>query len=322
MQIFNLTLQQMLLMFSLILVGFLLRKKSLLPENAGTVMAKLESFLFIPALQLSNQLAKCTVTTFMENGPLVLLGLVITLIAILLSFPLARCFVKKTENSPEKQYERSVYQYALTFGNYGFVGNFLVLGVWGSDVFYKYSLFVFFVGILCCSWGLYLLTPKDGHKGMLYNIKKGVLTPTVISMVLGVVLGLLDLTKYIPNFIVRALDSVGKCQGPVAMLIAGFIIGGFDLKKLLFNKKVYVATAMRLVVLPALLMLVMRLLGTNDELMTLTLVAFATPLGLYTIIHPAAFGGDTKIGASMVAISHILAVVTIPLMYLLFIVVL
>lgn len=36
MQIFNLTLKQMLMMFTLILVGFLLRKKSKLPENAGT----------------------------------------------------------------------------------------------------------------------------------------------------------------------------------------------------------------------------------------------------------------------------------------------
>lgn len=312
----------MLLMFTLILVGYFLRKKSLLPENAGTVMARMESLVFIPALQLSNQLAKCTVESFLENGSLILYGLLITLVAIVISFPLAKCFVRKTENSPEKQYERTVYQYALTFGNYGFVGNFLVLGVWGSDVFYKYSLFVFFVGILCCSWGLYLLTPKDGNKGVLHNIKKGVLTPTVISMVLGVTLGLLDLAKFVPDFVLRALDNAGKCQGPVAMLIAGFIIGGFDLKKILSNKKIYAATAMRLVILPAVLMLVMKLLGANDELMTLALVAFATPLGLYTIIHPAAYGGDTKIGASMVAISHILAVVTIPLMYLLFIVVL
>ena len=46
MEIFNLTLKQMLMMFSLILVGFLLRKKSNLPENSGTVMAKLETFIF------------------------------------------------------------------------------------------------------------------------------------------------------------------------------------------------------------------------------------------------------------------------------------
>ena len=54
MEIFNLTLKQMLMMFSLILVGFLLRKTSKLPENSGTVMVKMETFIFVPALSLFN----------------------------------------------------------------------------------------------------------------------------------------------------------------------------------------------------------------------------------------------------------------------------
>ena len=54
MGIFILTLKQMLIMFSLISVGFLLRKKSKLPENSGIVMAKLETFVFVPALSLFN----------------------------------------------------------------------------------------------------------------------------------------------------------------------------------------------------------------------------------------------------------------------------
>ena len=42
----------MLLMFALIIVGFILRKKQLLPDNAYTVLSKLETFLFVPALNL------------------------------------------------------------------------------------------------------------------------------------------------------------------------------------------------------------------------------------------------------------------------------
>ena len=47
---------------------------------------------------------------------------------------------------------------------------------------------------------------------------------------------------------------------------------------------------------------------------------FVPPLGLNTIVYPAAYGGDTKTGASMTMISHVLSVITIPLMYLVFIV--
>jgi predicted permease len=74
--------------------------------------------------------------------------------------------------------------------------------------------------------------------------------------------------------------------------------------------------------IPALIMIVLKLIGISDEIMTLALIAFATPLGLNTIVYPAAYGGDTKTGASMATISHTLSVITIPLMYLVFIVLL
>jgi len=321
MEIFNLTLKQMLMMFSLILVGFVLRKKSALPKNSGVVMAKMETFILLPALYFFTQM-KSTVETFTENAPLILYGLVIVLCAIILSYPLSRLFVRKETDSAENSYQRNIYKYALAFGNYGFMGNFIVLGVWGEDFFYKDSLFVFMVGILCSSWGLYILIPKDKNAKLLDNLKKGLLTPPVIALVVGMLFGLLNLSQYVPQFITDALDSAGVCQGPVAMILAGFVIGGYNFKELLLNKKVYVVTALRLVVIPAILMLVLKLIGTNDEIMTLALIAFATPLGLNTIVYPAAYGGDTKTGASMAMISHTLSVITIPLMYLIFIVIL
>lgn len=322
MQIFNLTLKQMLMMFTLILVGFLLRKKSKLPENAGTVMAKLETFIFVPALSLFTQMTKCTVETFRANAALILYGFVIVLCAIILSYPLSKCFVRRVADSPENAYQRRIYQYALTFGNYGFMGNFIILGIWGSDLFYKYSLFVFLVGILCYSWGLYILVPKEENASLLTNLKKGLLTPPTIALFLGMLFGLLNVTQYVPQFMIDAFDNAGKCQGPVAMVLAGFVIGGYNLKELISNKKVYVVTFLRLIVIPAVIMMVLKLLGTNDEIMTLALIAFATPLGLNTIVYPAAYGGDTKTGAAMAMVSHTLSVITIPVMYLIFIVVL
>ncbi|MBR2878109.1 MAG: AEC family transporter [Clostridia bacterium] len=320
MEIFNLTLNQMLMMFSLILVGFLLRKKTNIPENAGTIMAKLETFVFVPALSMFTQMTKCTVESFKENSILILYGLIIVVCAIAVSYPLSKCFVRKNADLPENMYQRNIFKYALTFGNYGFMGNFIILGVWGSDMFYKYSLFNFFVAILCSSWGLYILIPKDKNAGILENLKKGLLTPPMIGLVLGMLLGLLDLTRYVPQFLIDAFDSAGDCQGPVAMVLAGFVIGGYNFKELMMKKKVYVVTFLRLVAIPAILMVILKLFGTSEEIMTLALIAFATPLGLNTIVYPAAYGGDTKTGASMTMISHTLSVITIPLMYLIFIV--
>ena len=320
MEIFYLTLKQMLLMFSLILVGFILRKTSRLPENSDTVMAKMETFIFVPALSLFNQMTKCTVKTFTENAGLILYGFIIVTASILIAYPLSRCFIKKNPENPETEYQRNVYKYAMTFGNFGFMGNFIILGVWGNDLFYKYTLFTFLVGVLCNSWGLYVLIPKDKSAGLLANLKKGFLTPPMIALFLGMLIGLLDLSKFVPEFLIDAFDSAGQCQGPVAMVLAGFVIGGYNFKELILNKKVYAASFVRLIVLPAILMLILKGIGAGDELMTLALVAFGTPIGLNTIVYPAAYGGETKSGASMAMVSHTLSIATIPLMYLVFIV--
>ena len=322
MQVFYLTLKQMLMMFTLILVGFLLRKRGICHNNSDTIMAKLETYVFLPALALFTQMTQCTVENFKANAVLILYGFIIVMCAIILSYPLSRLFVKDATKSSENLYQRNIFKYGLTFGNYGFMGNFIILGVWGNDYFYKYSLFVFLVGILCNSWGLYIMIPKEKNASLLQNLKKGLLNPPIISLVIGMLFGLLNLTQYVPDFIISAFDNAGNCQGPIAMILVGFVIGGYNFKELILNKKVYVVTFLRLIVIPAVIMLILKLFGTNDDIMTMALIAFATPIGMNTIVYPAAYGGDTKTGASMTMISHILSVITLPLMYLIFIVML
>jgi len=319
MDMFNKTLQQMLMMFTIMAVGFVLRKLSALPDNSHITLSKLETFLFVPALNLYTQMTKCTVKTFSENASLIFYGLATLAVGMALAYPLSRLFIRKADGDPEREYQRNIYKYAMTFGNYGFMGNFIILGVFGPDMFYKYSLFTFIVSIVCSSWGLFILIPKDKSAGVWSNLKKGILTPPTIALVIGIALGLLDLGRFAPEFIVKALDESQKCQGPVAMALAGFVVGGYKFSSLLSDKKVYIATALRLIVIPAAMMMAMKAIGLGDEVMILALITFATPLGLNTIVYPAAYGGDTRTGAAMATISHTLSVITIPLMYLLFI---
>lgn len=238
-----------------------------------------------------------------------------------MAYPISRLFVKNYKESAELQYKRNVYKYALTFANYGFIGNFVVLGIWGNEVFFRYTMFTLLIGIVCCSWGLFILIPK-GQISFWQGLKKGFLTPPIIALVLGIIIGLLDLGKCVPSFAMSALDNAAKCMGPVAMVLAGMVIAEYDVKKLVENKKVYVVSLLRLIVIPTVFILALKALGTSDEIMTFALIAFATPLGMNTIVYPAAFGGDTETGASMTVISSILSIVTIPILYYLLIVLL
>ena len=199
------------------------------------------------------------------------------------------------------------------------MGNFIVEGIWGSTMLSRYLMFTMIVGIVCSSWGLYILIPKDKNVSFAKNITKGIVTPPMIALVSGMACGILNLERFIPDFATNMLTNAKSCMGPVAMLLAGFVIGGFDVKKMLSNGKVYIATFIRLIVLPSIFVMAFKFFGTSKEILTFVLVAFGTPLGLNTIVYPAAYGGDTQTGASMAIISHTLCVITIPVMYLILI---
>ena len=320
MEIFGSTLNQMLVMFLFILVGFIVKKMSLLPDNTGTVLSKLENYVLVPALVLDTFMSYCHVDSLVENYNLILYSLLLLAIALVIAITLSRYFAREKNNSDiDESYQRSIYNYALTFGNFSFMGNAIVLGVLGDAGLFKYLLFTLPLNIAVYTWGIMILVPKGKESG---NPLKNLFNPIFVALVIGLILGLVNAKSVIPSFVLTTILNAKSCMGPIAMLLTGFVIGGYDIKSLLTKKRIYLATILRLFVIPALMMLILRALGATDEIMTLALFAFATPLGLNTIVFPAAYGGDTKTGASMAMISHTVSVISIPIMYLLFIVLL
>ena len=320
MEIFYLTLSQMITMFILIVAGYALRKCNILPEESHLTLSRLETYILVPALNIVTCAKKCNPQTLSENAVLILYGLGVIIVAVALAYLLAPLFARNAKTSAEK-YQRNIYKYAMTFGNYGYIGNFIVLGVWGEEMFFKFSMFTICVAFVCSSWGLIILIPKDSGKVVSFkNMLRGVFTPPIIALLIGMFIGLLNLGSYMPKYVETALTNAGNCMGPVAMILAGFVIGGYNLKSLLLEKKVYIASIFRLILIPALFVTILKILGVSETVLILTLVCFATPFGMNTIVYPAAYGGDVRTGAAMAVISSTLSVITIPLMYLLLIV--
>ena len=322
MDVFYLTLNQMLTMVLIMLAGYMLRKTNILPEETHLVLSRLETFVFIPALNVVTWVKNCNTKTLMANSSLIFYGALIIAIALVIAYILALIFVPNAK-TPDEKYQRNIYKYAFTFGNYGFLGNFMVLGIWGDEIFFKYSMLTLLTAFVCSSWGLIILIPKGQGKVISFrNMIKLIFTPPIIGLGIGMVLGLLNLNSYVPGFMQNSLQTAANCMGPVAMLLSGFVIGGYNLKSLLVNKKVYLATAFRLIIIPAFIIGVLKLIGANETIISLSLIALATPFGMNTIVYPAAYGGDFRTGASMNIISNVISVITIPLMYLLFVVIL
>lgn len=315
---FEMTLRQMLTMFAFILVGYALRKGKILPEDSGVTMARLETYLFVPALTVYNLATQCTVANFRENAKLILYGGIIITSVILLAIPLSHFFVPHAKTDAEI-YQRSIYRYGMSFANAGFMGNFIILGIFDDEMFFKYQMLGLTVTVLCYSYGVYLLIPKEKNAGLWHNIKKGLTVPPMLAAFVGMALGLLDLSRFLPPFLVTMMKNAGSCQGPVAMVLAGFVIAGFPSRELFSNAKMYIVSLVRLIAIPGAVCLALHALGASKEILTLAVIYFGTPLGLNSIVYPQAYGGDVKAGASMASVSHVMSVVTIPLMYLLFV---
>ena len=316
MSTFLATLNPMLTLFICIAAGFILSKCKILPDGSSKVMAKLETWVFCPALNFTTMAYFCTVDSIGEHIINITLSSFGVMLAVGISIFLAPYFVK------EKGPERGVYNYALAFANSGYMGDPIVLALFGNVGLAFFKLYCLPVQLMIYSWGISVMTPAGEKK---VGAWRRLINAPTVAMLLGIAVGLSGVGKYIPAFMTNSLDTLKVCMGPVAMLLAGVTIAKYDFLSMLKNKGVYIATALRLTLLPAIIvsftfglkMLANAAFGLNigNEVLFLTFFATAPALGLNTVIFPEAFGGNPETGASMAMISHTLCVISIPLLY-------
>ena len=310
------TLNPMLMLFLCMAIGYAISRTGIMPRESSSVLSKLETWVFCPALSFITMARYCTISSLGTHGVNILLSILGISLAVGIAIPLSGLFEKK--KTP-----RGIYKYALTFGNFGYLGDPIILALFGGQVLSYYKLFTLPLTVMVYSWGFSVLVPSDEEKkgGFL----KKLFNFPLIALLLGMLVGILGVGDDIPVFLTDTLDALKDCMGPVAMLIAGLTVARYGFVSMLKNKKVYIATLLRLVILPTIIVGVLwgakelLSLATGMEIGNLVVFlgffAYATPLGLNTVVFPEAYGGDAGTGASMAMISHTLCVISIPLLY-------
>jgi predicted permease len=309
MQVFSATLNQMFVLFTFMALGYFLNFKGILPLNTSIAVSRLETNVLVPCLVFNTFYKYCTVENVSQKWSYIVYGTIITVVSILIGIFLSKLFAKDN-------YLQKIYTYSFAVANFSFMGNAVVLGIFGEDVLFDYMIFTLPLCLYVYSFGTASLIPKKENEKSKFSFKV-FLNPICISMFLGAVAGLTKM--YIPPFLLTAISSAGACMSPLAMILTGFVVANFSIKKLATVKRIYLASLLRLIVLPLIFVFALKLAGTNDTIVMLTLCATAMPLGLNTVVFPAAYGGDTTPGASMALISHLMSIITIPIMFALFI---
>ena len=316
------TLYQMIFLFAFIALGFILTKTKFLPASAASILSKLENMIFIPALVMGTFIKSFTVATFSYAWKLLLFSLILELVLIPIVILICRACAKD-------RYTRRIYTYGLAFSNFGFMGNAIVAALF-PDYFAEYILFTLPLWSLIYVWGVpSLLTGNDDDsKTTLRSRLKSFVNPMFICMIIGMIIGITeigtrDLTAIpvldgVRGSLLSIIDVAGSCMSPIAMLLTGITLGSISLSGTLKRPGIYVVSAIRLLVFPLTAIGVLWFFPSCPEAFVIcTICSLAMPLGLNTIVIPSAYGKDTSTAAGMALVSHLLSVLTIPLIFLL-----
>ena len=303
-EIFSSVIFQIAVLFSFIFIGFTIRQGGFLPENSAEIFSKLENRILMPAVVINTFRTNCTVKNISEKWVFIAYSTGVLLFCIATGFVASR-FLGKTE------YLKKVYRYSISVSNFGFVGTAMVSGIYGAESMelFDYLMFTLPLNLFTYSIGIAWLVPNGHGKFSMKNF----VNPIFVSIFIGAILGLLPIPKF--RLVTTIINSTAACMSPIAMILTGFVIGGYSFANLFGKWQTYVVAGIRLVFLPTVSVLVLKLFNAPQEAVVATLCANAMPLGLNTVIIPSAYGKSPDEGASIALVSQLTAVFTIPILF-------
>lgn len=278
--------------------GYVLKKSGKATDKTSVDLSNLLFYVFIPSLNLITFSENFSIKDFKEHYEIIIYSAAILAVLIVTAKLLAGLFTRDS-------YERGVYSYSLTTANFGYAGYAIMASVYGDKMLMKMMVFTLTLSIYTYTEGYKLLT--DSKKMTL----KKLFNPGLISMLVGVFIGIFNIQ--LPSFLVDTISKAGACMSPVSMIMTGMVIADYKISDVIFNKKAYIVSALRLIIIPLILCGALKLIGTDESIVLIALMTYAMPCGMNTIVFPRTLNKDCKLGASLAVISIVLSLITIPL---------
>lgn len=291
--------QQVLILFSLMMIGLVFGKLKLFTDEGIKQMTKL-LFNVVTVCIILNSFSSVEFTKqrLSEMGYMVLTCVVATFLGFLITLPL----YKKT--SPQR---RGALKFASVFSNCGFMAIPLAQGLFGEEGVFYVSIFMCTFQILIWTLGIVLI---NGGKGKI-SIKKIVINPGVIGIILGVTVFFLRIR--LPYVVTTPVEFMANLNTPLAMVITGYYLKNLVLKITKEDIYVGICCLIRLVIVPLMTFGIMYLLGLRGTILCCAVLPAAAPSASNTTLFAVTFGGDGDYASRIVSISTLLSLITIPL---------
>lgn len=291
-------LQQTIIMFALMLLGLLLSRRGMITEQGSRDLSNVLLYAVIPCVILRSYMSEFSTEKLRAMG----LSALIAVIAFAASIAVAylTCGTR-----------HRIENFAVAFGNAGFIGIPLVTAVFGSEAAFYVVSFSTFANLLQWTYGIVIISGKKETM----NLRMVFVNPVFISMVIGIALFVLQPT--LPTVVTGTIGYIADGNTVLAMIILGYYLSKVQLRGLFADVRLYLFSALRLLVVPAVTILVfLPFPFARGEITLITLIAAATPIASSTAIFAQKFDQDYRRAVSYVCLSTILSVATLPLVML------
>lgn len=288
-------LQQIIVMFALMGVGFVLFRKKMITEQGSADIGKILLYVVVPVVVINSFCVERTP----EKTAALWHSAIIAGIAMALTVGIAYIIFGKKDG---------ISCFSTAFSNAGFIGIPLVQAVLGTEAVFYISVMIVLINALQWTFGVFSLTNDKS----VIDIKKIITNPVLIAVVIGLIIYFVGIPM--PSMVNSIFGFLQNMNTPLAMIVSGVYLAKSDLVKMLKNKKTYIVTALRLIVIPLITVAVFKFIPFgSDELKIAVLITAACPVGANVAIFAQMYGKDSTKAVEQVCVSTILCFITLPM---------
>jgi predicted permease len=294
---------QTLVLFILMAIGFAAGKARIIGLEGGKSISRLLVNFILPALIVQSM--QRPFSPELRDFAFGMLGVSFLsyALAFILAWPLVRAIGAKAG-------ERGAHAFGAIFSNCAFMGFPVVEAILGKDALFAASVANIPFQLLAFSVGPYILARTAGSSARL-GVSSFV-TPAAVASFVG--LGLFVGSVTLPSPIGKALTLLGDTTTPMSMILIGSIVSRMDFRAAVGSAKLYATSLYRLILFPLALFALLFSLGLRGLLLSLPVVLAAMPVAANSAILAEAYGGDAETASSLVLVSTLLSLLTIPIL--------
>ena len=296
-----LLLQQMLVLFIYMMLGFFLARKGVLDERAGKTFSWMVVNVANPALIILPTINKETTLSPEQIWEALKLA-VIMYVALIVIAKVITIFMRTSM-------EKNLYQMMMIFNNIAFMGFPIVAAAYGPDALLYSALFTLPFCLLIYTYGIVLIT-ANGEKQEKLKLRS-IFNIGVIAVIFA--LAMLFIKPDVPEFVITATKGVSNLTGPLSMMVIGISLAGMKLKDVFCDKTLWLFSFVKLLVIPIIGTLIVIRLLDNDLLCHVCMGMLGTPVASMVVMLAQTYDADSELMSRGVALTTILSVITIPM---------